>query len=416
MTKPKILHLGKYDSNSPEAGGIESALENITMQVKNDYNQIIVAFTGKYKKIKFIQSASGIKQLLIPVHFVIGYAPVNFCLPVFLKKIINSFSPDIIFVHMPGIMPFSCLNELRKRKTIVFWHADVEGTRVAKNCIFPLYRLFEQQLLKNARSIITTSPHYLDSSKSLKHYKKKCSIIPLGIEDMTDNAGKFTFLTDTANKTTAVLPDTDNTTAVFSDTTINKPASLPDAINNFIKTKRLILSVGRLAYYKGYTFLVEAMQFIKDDNTVLLIAGEGNERQEIEQKITDLDLKTKIMLPGTVTNMEKKLLLSRAAIFCLPSIDRAEAFGVSLLEAMQFNLPLVTTRVKGSGMNYVNIHNRTGLSVQPSNSFELAMAFNTILNHPGLAKKFGNNAKQRFIDHFQARNMAESIKKLIQKS
>jgi len=414
MNKLRILHLGKYDSTSPEAGGVESAVENITKQLKNDFNQIIVVFTGKYKKIKLIQSASGTEHLLIPVHLVIGYAPVNFFLKSCPDLKLMTFSPDIIYVHMPSIMPFSCLNELRKRKTIVFWHADVEGTRVSKNWSFPVYRLFEQQLLKNSRSIITTSPHYLDSSKSLKHYKKKCSIIPLGIEDMTENSGKVAVFTDQTNKTT-VLPDAKNTTAVFLDK-INKPASLPHAINNFIKTKRLILSVGRLAYYKGYTFLVEAMQFVKvkEDNAVLLIAGEGNERQEIERKITDLNLKTKVMLPGTITNMEKKLLLSRAEIFCLPSIDRAEAFGVSLLEAMQFNLNLVTTRVKGSGMNYVNIHNRTGLSVRPSSSFELAMAFTTILNHPGLAKKFGNNAKQRFIDHFQARNMAKKIKKLSQ--
>ena len=411
MNKLKILHLGKYDSTSPEAGGVESAIENITKQLKNEYDQIIVAFTRKYKKIKFIQSDSGTKHLLIPVHLIIGYAPVNFFLPVFLKRLINTFSPDIIYVHMPSIMPFSCLNELKNRKTIVFWHADVEGTRVSKNWSFPVYRLFEQQLLKNARSIITTSPHYLDSSRSLKRYKKKCSIIPLGIEYITDNSGDFSVFTDEVNKTSK-FSDAIITESTELPDAINESTVLPDAINDFIKTKRLILSVGRLAYYKGYTFLVEAMQFVKNDNVVLLIAGEGNERQEIEQKITDLNLKTKVMLPGTVTNMEKKLLLSKAEIFCLPSIDRAEAFGVSLLEAMQFNLPLVTTRVKGSGMNYVNIHNKTGLSVQPSNSFELAMAFTTILNNPGLAKKFGDNAKQRFIDHFHARNMAKNIAEL----
>jgi glycosyltransferase involved in cell wall biosynthesis len=338
---------------------------------------MVAVFTRESKQFNITRSNKGIKTLFIPVHLVASYAPVNFFLPFFLKRIIHIFSPDIIHVHMPGIMPFFCLHELKKRTTIVHWHADVEGTRVSKHWIYPVYRLFEQRLLKNADAVIATSSHYLNSSNSLKPWKKKSSVIPLGITDITHSAA---------------------------------PETLSPKIDKFIKNRRLILSVGRFAYYKGYTFLVEAMEFIKDCDAVLLIAGDGDERQAVEQKIKDLGLEKRIMLPGKISDTDKRLLLSRAEIFCLPSIDRAEAFGVSLLEAMQFTLPLVTTKVKGSGMNHVNIHQKTGLSVKPANSLDLARALNKLLMNPALAKEFGNNAKQRFSDHFQAGTVAEKIK------
>lgn len=141
--KPRILHLGKYDSTSSEAGGIESAIETLTEHLSDNFNQMVVVFTRESKKFKLIQSNAGIKKLLVPVHIVSGYAPVNFFLYFSLKRIIHIFSPDIIHVHMPGIMPFFCFHELKKNTTIVHWHADVQGTRVSKHWIFPVYRLFE---------------------------------------------------------------------------------------------------------------------------------------------------------------------------------------------------------------------------------------------------------------------------------
>jgi glycosyltransferase involved in cell wall biosynthesis len=52
-------------------------------------------------------------------------------------------------------------------------------------------------------------------------------------------------------------------------------------------------------------------------------------------------------------------------LFCLPSVSRNEAFGLVLVEALYFGKPLVTTNVEGTGMNYVNKHNETGLVVPP---------------------------------------------------
>lgn len=376
LNRPKILHLGKYSYHADEAGGVEAFLKSYTEYLKDNYNQTVVLFDSTIKKRKTTQE-KGITIILFPVHFIAGYAPVNLFTPFYLHEIIASFSPDIIHVHMPSLLPFFCLWRLIKRKTIIHWHADVAGTKVSKTLAFPLYKIMEKLLLTIADSIVVTSRHYRDTSQSLKPFKKKCAIIPIGIDPTPREA--------------------------LSDGTLSEP------IRDFIHDKRLVLSIGRLSYYKGYAYLIQAIALLQQEDVVLVIGGQGPEMKSLERIIQKHHLRNKVLLPGKISENDKKILLSRAVIFCLPSIDRAEAFGLSLVEAMKNNLPLLTTHVKGSGMNHVNIHNQTGIQVAPRDPSALAEALDTLLNGPDLAKVFGKQAHQRFLDHFQLPKIAEQL-------
>jgi glycosyltransferase involved in cell wall biosynthesis len=100
-------------------------------------------------------------------------------------------------------------------------------------------------------------------------------------------------------------------------------------------------------------------------------------------------------------------------LFCLPSVSRNEAFGLVLVEALYFGKPLVTTNVEGSGMNYVNKHNETGLIVPPKNSKALAEAINTILSNEKLYEKFSKNALERFKE-FEIDSVADKTLNLYQ--
>jgi glycosyltransferase involved in cell wall biosynthesis len=68
---------------------------------------------------------------------------------------------------------------------------------------------------------------------------------------------------------------------------------------------------------------------------------------------------------------------SSADVFVLPSISRAEAFGLVALEAMACGVPIVTTEL-GTGTSYYNIDRQTGLVVSPKNSETLAGAIDRI--------------------------------------
>ena len=80
---------------------------------------------------------------------------------------------------------------------------------------------------------------------------------------------------------------------------------------------------------------------------------------------------------------------------------RAEAFGVVLLEAMTYGLPIVATNIPGSGVSWVNRHNYSGLNVSVNDSLALAAACNKILESPELRQRLAKGARQRFLDEFQ---------------
>jgi glycosyltransferase involved in cell wall biosynthesis len=99
-------------------------------------------------------------------------------------------------------------------------------------------------------------------------------------------------------------------------------------------------------------------------------------------------------------------------VFCLPSVERTEAFGLVLLEAMSQGLPLVTTRVPGSGMNAVNEHGVTGLSVPPADPKSLGHALRAITGGNEEHQKMAEACRKRFSERFDIGPVAQKIEKL----
>lgn len=98
-------------------------------------------------------------------------------------------------------------------------------------------------------------------------------------------------------------------------------------------------------------------------------------------------------------------------IYLFPSIMQSEAFGIVQLEAMKYGKPIINTNL-GTGVNYVSIHNKTGLTVEPKNSKELANAINKLLNNDSLRETLGQNAKKRVENVFNLLKLKNKIKKL----
>ena len=96
------------------------------------------------------------------------------------------FRPDVLHLHLPNTSAFWALKSRRARAIpwVVHWHSDVIGPGLdAKLKLFyPLYRPFEQALLKRADAVIATSPPYLESSRALQPFRDKCRVIPLGLD------------------------------------------------------------------------------------------------------------------------------------------------------------------------------------------------------------------------------------------
>ncbi len=105
-----------------------------------------------------------------------------------------------------------------------------------------------------------------------------------------------------------------------------------------IKREKIVLNAGRFVREKGQKYLLEAFAKIKDSDWKLVILGDGPLRNELEEQINSLGIKSRVLLPGTVNNVDA--WLAKASIFAFPSIS--EGFPNSLVEAMAAGLPCIS--------------------------------------------------------------------------
>jgi teichuronic acid biosynthesis glycosyltransferase TuaC len=110
-------------------------------------------------------------------------------------------------------------------------------------------------------------------------------------------------------------------------------------------TRRTLVSVGGLVERKGYHLTIEAMKALPD--TVLLIAGEGEERGALEQQIKGAGLSDRVRLLGQVPHADLPSLYSAANASVLAS--SREGWANVLLEAMACGTPVVATDIWGTG-------------------------------------------------------------------
>jgi glycosyltransferase involved in cell wall biosynthesis len=178
---------------------------------------------------------------------------------------------------------------------------------------------------------------------------------------------------------------------------------LPQPIRE--QPERLILAVGRLVPYKGFDVLVSAAALLPSGARVV-IAGDGPLRAALQRQIDELGVADRVQLAGRVSEPQLARLYASAAAFCLPSVERSEAFGVVLLEAMRAGLPIVATDLPGSGVPWVNEHGLTGFNVTVGDSSALADALTRLLEDEANRRRMGAAARQRFEAMFIAESTA----------
>jgi glycosyltransferase involved in cell wall biosynthesis len=167
------------------------------------------------------------------------------------------------------------------------------------------------------------------------------------------------------------------------------------------------VAVGRFTIYKGFDLLVKAANRIPE--VTLVIVGAGPLRSDIVSLCRKLRVQQNVLMPGMLSDRELHRLIALCDMFVLPSIERTEAFGLVLLEAMYYGKPLITANVPGSGMSFVNIHEQTGLVVPRNDVQGLAEAMKRLSSNLSLRNALGRKARQRFDAEFEISGVANNI-------
>jgi glycosyltransferase involved in cell wall biosynthesis len=99
-------------------------------------------------------------------------------------------------------------------------------------------------------------------------------------------------------------------------------------------------------------------------------------------------------------------------VFCLPSTDRAESFGLVLLEAMRAQRAVVASAISGSGVGYVVRDGETGLLVPPGDAAALAGALRRLGDDAALRARLATAGRRRWQAEFTLERSAEQVLQL----
>ena len=165
-----------------------------------------------------------------------------------------------------------------------------------------------------------------------------------------------------------------------------------------LEDNRIILYVGRLHKEKGVKYLVEAFKTVKQwhPDVVLLIVGEGSEKENLVFQAKQLGLQQSIMFMDFLPHEMLPELYNSCDILSLPSI--AEAFGMVLIEAMACGKPVVGSRV--GGINDIIEDSENGFLVEPGRPDQLAEKIHLILSDKKLLKRLGTKARKKVEDKY----------------
>ncbi len=159
---------------------------------------------------------------------------------------------------------------------------------------------------------------------------------------------------------------------------------------DFDLNDRIILFVGGLDsahYFKGVDLLIEALSGIADQKVRALIVGAGDLQEKYQQEAIDRRVADRVKFAGYVSDADLPAYYNLADVFTLPSRNKAEAFGIVLVEAMASGIPLVATDLRG--VRTVVEDGVNGLVARPGDAADLRQKLEHILSDDGLAKKLG---------------------------
>jgi rhamnosyl/mannosyltransferase len=168
---------------------------------------------------------------------------------------------------------------------------------------------------------------------------------------------------------------------------------------------QFVLFVGRLRYYKGVQFLIQAMQQVQ---APLVVIGAGPMESDLKAMAANYGVSEKVQFLGEVSDDDLVAFFHACTLLALPSIFKSEAYGLVQLEAHACGKPVVSTRL-GTGVEFVNMDGKTGLLVPPADSKALADAIKQLLSDPGRIQRMGDFARKRAQTEFDLEQMFDKI-------
>ncbi len=283
--------------------------------------------------------------------------PLNPTLPLWFRRL----RADVWHVHSPNPMAeLAWLLGRPRGGLVVSYHSDV----VRQALSFALYRPLYLRFLASAHRILVSAPALAAGSAILAPFRDRCAVLPFGMD-----LERFRLTPEVEARVRALRAR---------------------------HGARLVLFVGRLIYFKGLDYLLDALPGV---DARLLLIGEGPLRRSLEARAARLGVAGRVEFLGRLSDAELTAHLHAADLLVLPSSHASEGFGIVQLEAHACGRPTVCTEL-GTGTSFATLDGITGLVVPPRDPPALARAITRLLDDEPLRRRLGEAARQRVVTEF----------------
>lgn len=361
--KLSILEVNK--AYYPHVGGIETLVQQYSEELEKLDGvsvRVLVCRDGRGASVK--ERINGISLTRAGSLGTYFSCPLSMSFFRHFRKMAKS--ADVVHIHVPFPLADAALMLSGFRgKVVVSWHSEI----VKQKKLMTFYKPFLRYLLRRADVILAATEGHIENSEYLTKYREKCRILPYGL-----TPGDY-----------LSVPRRPVLTEKCTD-------------KNSVK----VFFTGRLVYYKGVDVLLKAFARVKDCE--LFIAGTGELEDKLKRYAASHGMEKKVHFLGFLPDKELKQAYADCDIFVLPSVAPSEAFGIVQLEAMVYGKPVINTALP-SGVPYVSLHGKTGLTVPALSPKALAEAIELLAGDRELREKYGKAAAERLVSDFNEKDI-----------
>lgn len=369
--KLSVLCYGRFFDDTP--GGIQTHTLHLMGSLQNEVD-FVHAVTSRDSTGSALRASSKVPVIRTPSWNVDGSLAISPALMTQTRRLHTHRQFDLVHLHFPDPMSHLASMMLPSRiPRIISWHADI----VRQKALRVFYAPFLRRAVKRAAGIVVATPSHVSSSPVLGPLASdpRIHVVPYGFD-------LSAFLQNAPEK---------------------------DAIAGKHPGRR-IFAAGRHVSYKGFDVLIEAMAKLPPD-VVLLLGGNGPLTEDLRQQAHRIGVAQRVRFLGFVPDDLLPAYYQASDVFCLPSVTQAEAFGIVQVEAMACGKPVVSTRLN-NGVDFVNEHEKTGLTVPPRDAAALARALLELLSDESKALDLGAAGRAKALSEYSAEKMADRIRSI----
>lgn len=274
----------------------------------------------------------------------------------------SGFYKDVILVFLLKLF----------RVKIVF-HLHNKG--IKKNEAKKINSLLYRYVFKNSNVILLSKYLYDDVKKFVS--TQQLHICPNGVEDLMKNI-KTTF--EKKSKPVKIL-----------------------FLSNLIKSKGVftLIEACKILQQKEYDFICN------------FVGGEGDiYADQFQAEVEEKGLTSKVRYLGRMYGSDKDEIYKQSDIFVLPTFYHNECFPLVLLEAMQYELPVIST--KEGGIRDIVEENITGFLVEQNNPIELADKLAVLLNNEAMRLEMGKAGHTKYKKEFTLQTFESKLQEILE--